>query len=235
MHEWINQTLTSPTLSPTVLLAALILGLVGAVTSCCNLAALAAVAGYSGSVAGQGPRRDILIGGLFFMLGTTAALAIIGAITGLVSQTLGSVLGTYWKLFAGLAMVAFGLATLNLLPFRLPKVRSTAKTGNMPTGAAKAVVYGFALGGGITTCSVGCNPALFVVLGMATLQGRTALGAAIMAAFAVGYSLPLAAAVIGLGFGFGRLASATQKFASAVKIMAGVLLIGVGFYLLATV
>ena len=233
MQDWISQTLQSPTLGLTVLLSALLLGLVGAVTSCCNLAVIAAVAGYSGTESEKRNRRDILIGGLFFMLGAFVALATLGAVTGLISQTVGSTLGVYWKLFAGLVMVLFGLATLKLLPFRLPSLGSA--TGSIPRGTVKAMVFGFVIGGGITACSACCNPALFVALGMATLQGRTTWGAAIMAAFAVGYSLPLTGAVVGLGFGFGKLGSMTRQLAPAINATAGILLIGVGFYLLATV
>ena len=55
-----------------------------------------------------------------------------------------------------------------------------------------------------------------------------------MTAFAIGYSLPLTAAVLGLGFGLAKLASVVQKFALAIRAVAGVTLIAVGFYLLAT-
>jgi cytochrome c biogenesis protein CcdA len=55
-----------------------------------------------------------------------------------------------------------------------------------------------------------------------------------MAAFSLGYSLPLAGAVVALGFGFGKLGSMTRKFAPIINVIAGTLLIGVGFYLLAT-
>jgi len=233
MQEWMSQNLQSPTIGLTVLLSALLLGLVAAVVSCCNLAVIAAVAGYSGTQSEKRSRRDILIGGLFFMLGTFASLATLGAVTGLLSQTVGSTLGVYWKLFAGLVMILFGLATLNLLPFNLPKLSYT--TGTMHRGTIKAMLFGFVVGGGITACSACCNPALFVALGMATLQGRTAWGAAIMAAFAVGYSLPLTGTLVGLSFGFGKLGSMTRKLAPVINVVAGILLIGVGFYLLATV
>jgi cytochrome c biogenesis protein CcdA len=232
MQEWINQTLQSPTLGLTVLVASLLLGLVGSVTSCCNWAVIAAVAGYSGMEGEKRNRRDILVGGLFFMMGAFVALAILGALTGLISQTVGVALGVYWKLFAGLLLIFFGLATLQLLPFRLPRFGSA--TGALPGGIVKAMVFGLVAGGGVTACSVACNPVLFVALGMATLKGQTAWGAAVMAAFAVGYSLPLGAAVVGLGLGLGKLASLTRRFASAVKLVAGILLIGVGFYLLIT-
>lgn len=232
MQEWISQTLESPTFSVMLLPAALLLGLVGAVTSCCSWAVVGAVVGYSGSQSEKLDRRHVLLLGLFFMLGTTVALAILGAVTGLISQTAGSYLGRYWKLFAGLIVILFGLACLNLLPVRLPKVGP--RVSNMPKGNAPAMLYGFAIGGGTTACSACCNPALFAALGVAALQGRTAWGAAVMAAFAVGYSLPMAGAVVGLGLGLGKLASVTRKFAPAIKIMAGTILVATGFYLLTT-
>lgn len=233
MQEWISQTLASPTLSFAVVAAAFLLGVAGAVTNCCNLPVLAAVAGYSGSLGGSGVRRrHVVTGGLFFMLGTIVALAAIGTVAGFVSQTVGSSLGRYWKLFAGLVMVLLGLTSLGLLPFSLPKL-GLARTA-APKDPRGAMLFGFALGGGLTACSAGCNPALFVALGIVTLQGRAAWGAAILGVFAVGYSLPVAAGLIGLGLGFGRLSSAVQRSAPVIKIVAGGLLVGVGFYLLAT-
>ena len=230
MQEWINQTLGSPGISLTVLAAVLLFGLVGAVSSSCNLAVIGAIVGYSGTLNGKGKRRDILLGGLFFMVGTIIALAVLGAVAGFISQTVGASVGGYWKFFAGLIMVVFGLASLNFIPFRLPKFTSSGRV--MPTGAGKAMVFGLVAGGGSTACSVGCNPVLPIALGAATLQGNTVWGAAILTAFAVGYSLPLAAGLIGLSFGFGRLTSGARRFVPGIKIASGVLLIGVGFYLL---
>ena len=194
---------------------------------------LAAVAGYSGSLGGSGGRRrDVVTGGLFFMLGTIVALAAIGTVAGFVSQTVGSSLGKYWKLFAGLVMILLGITSLGLLPFGIPKLGLASRA--VPKGPRGAMLFGFALGGGLTACSAGCNPALFVALGMATLQGRTAWGPAILGVFAVGYSLPVAAGLIGLGLGLGKLSSAVQRSAPVIKIVTGSLLVGVGFYLLAT-
>jgi cytochrome c biogenesis protein CcdA len=47
-------------------------------------------------------------------------------------------------------------------------------------------------------------------------------------AFAVGFSLPLAALVLGVSFGKGAIKA--KKAESGIRIAAGVLLIGVGFY-----
>ncbi|MDH3890021.1 MAG: hypothetical protein OEV49_02970 [candidate division Zixibacteria bacterium] len=231
MQEWILQVLETPTLDITVLLAAFLLGMVGAVGSCCGLPVLAAIAGYSGAEGGGQNRRSILLSGGFFMIGTIAALAGLGAITGFVSQTIGTAMGVYWKVFAGLVMIFFGVVSLDLVPFALPSFGSGVALQSS-AGPTKAIVYGLALGGGTTACSVGCNPVLPVVLGVVTLQGQTWWGALLLGAFAIGYSLPLAAGLVGLGYGFGKLTSVLQRFAPAIKYGAGVLLIGVGFYLL---
>ena len=164
------------------------------------------------------------------MLGTVVALGAMGAVTGFVGDAAGAVLGKYWKLAAGLIIVCFGLASLNLLPFSLPSVRLSGKSEG---GMLGAMVYGLALGGGTATCAIGCNPVLPMALGYATLQGNTGWGAAILGAFAVGYGLPLAAAIVGLGMGLGRLATIAQKATPALRVISGVLLLGVGFYLLA--
>lgn len=230
MQEWITQTLESPSVSAAVLAAAFLLGLLGCVTSACNLAVLGAIAGYSGSMSGEKKRRHLLLAGLFFLLGTMIAMAVLGAVTGFVSQTIGATLGSYWKIFAGLLMVLLGLVTLGVFPFKLPKI--SAPSESIPTGAAKAIVYGLLIGGATTACSAGCSPVLPVVLGVVTLQGRTAWGAVVLAVFAVGYSLPIAAAFVGLSAGLDKFASATRRVSQGVKVLGGVLLAGVGFYLL---
>jgi cytochrome c biogenesis protein CcdA len=234
--EWISQALASPSITPTVLAAAFALGIVGAVTNCCNLPVIGAIAGYSGSLAGKGlpggsQRRAVIAGALSFMLGTAVALAVIGAAAGLLSQTLGAALGKYWRIFAGLIMVLLGSATLGLVPLKIPT--PGILRGDAPVGPRQAMLAGFAIGGGVTVCSAGCNPALFLVIGMATLHAHAAAGAALLAAFAIGYGLPLAGALIGVGLGVEKLSAAVRKAAPAIRVTAGVLLIGVGFYLLA--
>jgi cytochrome c biogenesis protein CcdA len=232
MENWINLTLGSPAFSVTVLLAALLLGLFAAVSSCCNLVVIGALAGYSGAASEKRVDRTILLGGLSFMLGTIIALATLGAVTGFVSQTVGSTLGAYWRLFAGAIMVFFGLASLNLLPIKLPDFGP--RTGVIPNGTLRALIYGLAIGGGTTACSVGCNPVLPVALGVATLQGHTMWGATILGSFAVGYSLPLAGGIIGLSLGLNKLSAVIQKLAPLIKASAGIILIGAGLFLLAT-
>ena len=88
------------------------------------------------------------------------------------------------------------------------------------------------MGGGVCVASLACNPGIYIVLGVAVLQGYTLWGMAIMAAYAVGFSLPLA--VIMLGVSFGKSAIKARKTEAAMRIVCGVLLIFAGFYFLAT-
>lgn len=232
MIEWSTAILKSSSFSVAVFPAAFFLGLMGSVTSCCNLPVLGAIAGYSGTVGHGRDRRSLLVAGLFFMLGTVGAFAALGAVSGFVGQVAGASLGLYWKLFAGFISVLFGLATLGLLPFDLAKLGFTGNNWKMQSSGA--TIYGLAVGGGAATCSIFCNPILPVALAVTTLQGHTLWGAAILAVFSIGYSLPMAGILVGMGLGFRRLTSVVHKINPIIQKAAGGLLIVLGFYLLAT-
>ena len=53
-----------------------------------------------------------------------------------------------------------------------------------------------------------------------------------MAAFAVGFSLPLSAILFGVSFG--KASIKAQKVDAAIRALAGILLVGAGLYLLAS-
>jgi cytochrome c biogenesis protein CcdA len=233
VENWIQQVLSSGQWSLAVLPAVFLMGALGSVSSCCTLPVVGAVAGYAVSLGPQNRRREIITVGVFFMIGTILSLAILGALTGFVSQMASTSLGRYWKLAAGLLMVLFGLNSLGLAPLRLPQFNLGKRAVNR--GITGAILYGLAVGGASTACSVGCNPLLGVVVGAAVLQGAALTGSLIFAVFALGFSLPLAAGLVGIGMGIGRLGAATQKALPVLRIAAGILLIGVGFYLLATI
>jgi cytochrome c-type biogenesis protein len=232
MVEWVTEVLNSSSSSSAVFPAAFLLGLAGSATSCCNLPILAAIAGYSGTFSDNSNRKALLLGALFFMLGTIGAFAALGAVSGFVGQVAGTSLGLYWKLFAGFVMVFFGLATLNLLPFDSAKLGFSGDTWK--TRSYGATLYGLAIGGGAAGCSLCCNPVLPVALAVTTVQGNIVWGAGILTAFAIGYSLPMAGGLIGLGLGFGKLTSVLQRVTPVIQTFAGVLLIVIGFYLLAS-
>lgn len=227
----LTEVFKSSVFSPAVFPAAFLFGLLASVTSCCNLPVLGAIAGYSGTLGHDSSRRPLLLTALFFMLGTVTAFAALGAVSGFIGQVAGASLGFYWKLVAGFIFILFGLATLNLLPL------SWAKLGfrgdSWMRRSSGATIFGFAVGGGATACSALCNPVLPIALAMTTLQGHTLWGAAIFAVFSVGYSFPMVGVLLGLGFGFNRLTSVIRKINPVIQTIAGVLLVIIGFYLLA--
>ncbi len=231
MLEWCAGILKSSTFSITVFPAAFMLGVIGSITSCCNLPVLGAIAGYSGTVGHDSGRRDLLAAGLFFMIGTVGAFAALGAVSGFVGQVAGASLGLYWKLLAGFISVLFGLTTLGLLPFDLTRLGLTSKAWQMRSSGA--TIYGLAVGGGAAACSVACNPVLPIALAVTTLQGHTVWGAAILTVFSIGYSLPIVGVLVGMGLGVRRLTLAVQKVNPIFQKVSGILLIVLGFYLLA--
>ncbi len=107
-------------MGPTALPLAFLLGLVSAIASaCCTLPAMGVLVAYSGTRQDTN-RRAALASAAWFLVGTTLALIILGFVAGLIGQTAQAFLGQYWKLFAGVVAVLFGLATLKMLPFKLP-------------------------------------------------------------------------------------------------------------------
>jgi len=125
-----------------------------------------------------------------------------------------------------------GLVTLNLIPLpALPK----GPAGSTPTkvrSGISAALGGLFLGGGVAACSLPCNPGIFIVLGASVLQGHTLWGMILMAAFAVGFSLPLSAILFGISFGKSSIKAG--KVDAVIRAVAGVILVGAGFYLLVT-
>jgi cytochrome c biogenesis protein CcdA len=228
--QWAKTVLEQVGFRPVALPLAFVLGLASAVASaCCTLPLLGAIVGYSGTR--EDPdRRTKFLAALFFMLGTTIALVILGTVAGFIGQVAQDMMGKYWKVFAGLIAIFVGLAALRLLPFKLPT--KTAGTSSRPKGLLGAAAFGLVMGGSVSIASLACNPGIFIVLGVAVLQGYTLWGMCIMAAYAVGFSLPLA--LIILGASFGKSAIKAKRTETAIRIIGGALLIIAGFYLLGT-
>jgi cytochrome c biogenesis protein CcdA len=232
MLETITQALQDGSSGAVALPLAFALGLVSALASaCCTLPAMSMLVAYSGTRETRN-RRSTVLSALWFLLGTTLALIVLGFIAGLVGQAAQAFLGRYWKLFAGVVAVLVGLGTLKLLPLPTFSKDTGKETSSTARGGISAALGGLFLGGGVAACSLPCNPGIFIVLGAAVLQGHTLWGMSLMAAFAVGFSLPLAAILFGVSFG--KASMRAGKADAVIRTGAGVVLIGAGLYLLAT-
>jgi cytochrome c biogenesis protein CcdA len=230
MLEHITNTLQQVASEPLGLVFALILGVVSAATSaCCTLPAMGILVGYSGTRA-EANRRDVFKSTMFFTIGTILSLMIIGGIAGFVGQVAQNTLGRYWKIFAGVVAIFFGLAALKLLPFNLTfgnsgkTIRSSGKIG--------AVLAGLILGGIVAVSSCPCNPGIFIVLGAAILQGRVVWATLLLAMFAIGFSIPLG--IILFGVSLGKMSLVARNADVAIRWISGVILLVAGFYFLIT-
>ena len=232
MLKWATDTLQAASMGPAALPLAFLLGLVSAVASaCCTLPAMGMLVAYSGTRQDVN-RRTALASALSFMIGTTLALIVLGVVAGFVGQAAQTLLGRYWKIFAGGIAIILGLAALKLFPVKFPQFTRNTEKRSAVHGMLGTMVVGLLMGGGVAASSLPCNPGIFIVIGVAVLQGHILWGMVIMAAFGVGFSLPLGAILLGVSFG--KSAIRAQKAETMIRIVAGVLLICAGFYLLAT-
>jgi len=232
MEAWIAQVFDASEFGILVLPAGLALGLITAFGSiACSAPLMAAVIGFAGTREGQ-HKRDIWVIAGFFMLGAIIALSAAGGIMGYVGQAAGTKLGTYGKVLVGVLAIVFGFIALNLIPFRLPTFNPLK--GKLPQGLLGASIFGLAVGGASTAYTMACcGPMMLpIVLGLSVLRGQGWWGALILAMFAVGYSLPMVGAILGIGLG--KLSGIANRAAKPVRIISGVLLIGAGVWLLLT-
>ena len=232
MLKAVTDALQAASMGPAALPLAFLLGLVSAIASaCCTLPAMGMLVAYSGTREDTS-RRTAFVSALWFLIGTTLALVILGFVAGFVGQTAQAFLGRYWRIFAGAVAVLLGLATLKCLPVSLSRRVQKDGVPSASGGKMGAALGGLFLGGGVAACSLCCNPGIFIVLGASVLLGRMVWGMVLMAAFAVGFSLPLSAILFGVSFGKASLKA--QKADAAIRAFAGVLLVAAGLYLLAS-
>ena len=230
MLEQITLALRDASSSVVALPLAFALGLVSALASaCCTLPAMGMLVAYSGTRATQ-DRRSTVSAALWFLLGNTLALMILGFIGGLAGQTAKAFLGQYWKLCAGVVAVLVGLGTLKLLPLPALSRGAGGHTVARAPGWAGSGLGGLLLGGGVAAASLPCNPGIFIVLGATILMRQFVWGMVLMTAYAIGFSLPLAAILFGVSFG--KASVRAEKADAIIRTVAGVALVVAGLSLL---
>jgi cytochrome c biogenesis protein CcdA len=207
----------------------LIVGIFSAIASaCCTLPIIGALAGYS--VIRNEDRSSVLRSGLLFMAGSIVTLMAIGSIVIFTGQTIRGISGDYWKIAAGCAALLFGIGALELFPFKMPKLKllpAQSSTARLWPGMA-----GIVFGGAIALSSLPCNPGIFIILGVAVLQQHMFWAIINLAAYAIGFSVPLTLLVFGLSIGKSLISF--QKVEKSFRIIAGITLVVVGIYFFAT-
>jgi len=233
MEVWISHAMNSGQAGIAALIAVFLLGLIGVVSCGCNFAIIGIVAGYTGTIGSTGKTKAIIWSGIFFLLGNMISMAIIGGIIGYASNLISNSFGVYWKIFAGFVMIFFGLYSLDLLPFKIPSISINTKNKN--GSVASAMIFGLTVGGLATAFNTCCNPVFPIVLAATFVKGNVLWGILLLLAFALGYGLPLAAGMIGIGLGFGKISKTTTIIGKVIKYAGGIALLVIGFYFLFTI
>ena len=153
---------------------------------------------------------------------------IIGGIAGFVGQIAQTSLGRYWKIFAGIAAIFLGMAVLKILPFKLSF--GSAEELMKRLGKSGAILAGLVLGGIVAISSLPCNPGIFIVIGAAILQGKVIWASSLLAMFAVGFSIPLGAVLLGISLS--RVSFAAKGVDTVFRWISGTVLLVAGFYFL---
>ncbi|MCL2247228.1 MAG: cytochrome c biogenesis protein CcdA [Lentimicrobiaceae bacterium] len=233
MQEWINSVISSDQAGIVVLAAVFLLGVISVFTCACNFAVLGVVGGYTGTLSSTGKTKTVVVSSIFFLLGTVIALSAVGCLIGFASELVSQTMGNYWKIGAGIIAILFGIYTLDILPFKIAGITPTFQSKK--SGIAGAIIFGFVMGGATSLGSLCCNPIFPVVMGASFLKGSTLWGLAMLFFYALGYGATIAAAMLGVGLGLGKISQLLSKFAVIIKYAGGIMLIAFGFYLLLTI
>lgn len=230
METWINHILNNGQASPVVLFAVLLLGMLSVFTCACNVAILGVVAGYSGADAVSGKSKLVFWKSTAFLIGTVLSMSLIGALFGFAGKWISDSLGNYWKIAAGLIAIVFGLYSLDLVPFRLPEIKFSG--GGSRLGVLPAIVMGLTVGGLSAACNTCCNPFFPVILAASFVKGSALWGFLMLLFFALGFAIPLAAIILGIGMGLEKISGALTVTVRIIKYIGGIALVLLGFYLL---
>ena len=228
--DYFTNALQQASSKPLGLILAMVLGTLSAVTSvCCSLPTLGVLISYSGTQE-KVNRKLTIKKTLFFTMGTVVSLMIIGGVAGFAGQVAQASLGRYWKIFAGIVLIFFSLATLKLLPFTL-SFGQFEKTKTC-LGTSGVMLTGFVLGGVVAVSSLCCNPAIFIVIGVTVLLSQIIQAILLLGMFAIGFSLPLGAVMFGVSLS--KVLFLPKSADRIVRFVAGGLMLIVGFYFLLT-
>ena len=233
MSEWINSVINADQAGIIVLAAVFLLGVISVFTCACNFAVLGVVGGYTGTLSATGKAKTVVVSSVFFLLGTVIALSAVGSLIGFAGEFVNAAMGDYWKIAAGIIAILFGVYTLEILPFKIKGISPNFQ--RQKGGVTGAILFGFVMGGATSLSSLCCNPIFPVVLGASFLKGSALWGLALLFFYALGYGVTLAAAMLGIGLGLGKISKILTKSAAVIKYAGGITLIVLGFYLLITI
>lgn len=203
----------------------------GGVTTALNPCVLAMIPLLMGVVAGHKETTTVrrsLVFSLFFVLGLAVTFTILGLISALMGRMFGNV-GQFWKYVVAGVCFLMGVQLLGILKWNIP-----APTGIRvkKQGYIGAFLLGLLFGVISTPCAV---PILAVLLAFVAEKGNVLYGGFLLFVYALGHSALVLIAGTSVGAAKGLIESkGLRKAHGIMQKMAGVLIIGIGFYFLFT-
>ena len=232
METWIKDVLGNDQASIMILIAVFVMGILSVFTCACNFAIIGVVAGYSGASRITDKTRLVIWRGISFLFGTILSMSLIGALFGYAGNWISGSIGNYWKIAAGLIAILFGLYSMELVPFKIPGLSLNIKFSQQ--NIFTAILFGLIVGGLSAASNSCCNPFFPVILAASFVKGSLAWGFMMLAFFALGFGLPLATMIFGIGLGLGKISKTVTVVVSIAKYAGGIALVALGFYLLLT-
>jgi cytochrome c biogenesis protein CcdA len=208
-------------ISMTVFLLTFIGGVVTGLNPCCYTM-IPAIVGYLGGYCEPSVKRCSWLSA-WFGLGLATATALMGLIVVLAGGIFG-VMPVILKYTLALIPVVMGLHLVGLIKLRLPGLSGWKPIG---AGALGAYLTGLLFSLVILPC---VTPALASILSYAAQQQRAVSGAALLFTYGAGISAPLF--VLGSSIGLVSSLRPVARWWSVVNRLSGIILIGLGFYLL---
>ncbi len=191
----------------------------------CVLAMIPLVIGYVSGYSEGSPKKAIQYS-LVFTLGLTITFTILGVIAGALGRLFGDV-GGFWKYVMPPVAIILGLFLLGVFNFNVGVSQRF-----MPK--QKALLGAFLMGLFFGIVASPCaTPVLAVILTFAATRENIAYSGGLLLCYAVGHWILVLGAGISAGFAQKVLASrGIANFSNYSKKVGGVLLIGVGVYLI---
>lgn len=169
------------------------------------------------------PKRAFVIGGAF-ITGLIVTHILLGVATALGGEWVKGLMGRWWGLVLGPALIGLGLMWPGWLRINLPWFAARGRAVSGPWGA-----FVFAIPFSVALCPV-CTPALLVMLTASAALRSVPFGVALLAAFALGRSVPIILGAVAVGWLESlRFLTRWQK---AFEIAGGLTLIGSGLWLI---
>ena len=169
-------------------------------------------------------RKQAILFALMFIVGMLVIHTAMGFVAGLGGLWVASLVGREWGLVLGPFLILLGLMWAGWVRLPLPAFAMKAKR---PSAVWSAFVLGAVFS--IAVCPV-CTPALVVLLGATVGLGSPWIGAALLLAFAVGRSLPVAIGAVSIGW-LENLRG-LDSYRRAFETVGGLILILSGLYML---